>query len=324
MMTQIVEPVGVLGPGAVGGFLAALMWRSGIHVTCIGTESAVQAIERDGITLESATLGSFTARPASCTGLQDRIATLFVTVKAPRLTEALHRVEQAFLTQATVVPLLNGLEHMPILREHLGRIVAAGSIGALEVARESPTRLRHTTKGATIEIASDGDIPNERLDAISDLIASVGLKPTIGASEAALLWGKLVRLSAIALITAASGQSIGNARNDPRWRSALEGAVGEAACVASAEGISMDSIAVMRQIDALPHDLRTSLQRDIEAGRESELEAIAGSVVRAGARLSIPCPVIEHIMEEIRQRTSWFSTRLGHPTPDTRGQTRHG
>ncbi len=44
--------------------------------------------------------------------------------------------------------------------------------------------------------------------------------------------------------------------------------------------------------------MTTSTARDIEAGRQSELDAITGSVVRAGERLGVPCPVLTELFEQ--------------------------
>jgi 2-dehydropantoate 2-reductase len=57
-------------------------------------------------------------------------------------------------------------------------------------------------------------------------------------------------------------------------------------------------------IAGMPHDLTTSAARDAAAGRRTELDAIAGSVVRAGARLGVPTPVLAELLEEASCRAS--------------------
>jgi 2-dehydropantoate 2-reductase len=61
----------------------------------------------------------------------------------------------------------------------------------------------------------------------------------------------------------------------------------------------MDADAIMAQIDGFSSSLGTSMQRDVEAGRPSELDAIAGAVVRAGRRHGIACPITEGLMAQI-------------------------
>jgi 2-dehydropantoate 2-reductase len=54
----------------------------------------------------------------------------------------------------------------------------------------------------------------------------------------------------------------------------------------------------------MPHDSTTSAARDAAAGRPTELDAIAGSVVRVGVRLGVPTPVLAELVEEASCRAS--------------------
>ena len=291
----------VLGPGAVGGFLAAMLWRGKVPVTCIARETAVEIIAQQGIRVESIVFGNFTARPKAVVRLDHRPDILFVTTKATTLQEALERVDPHIVTNTVIIPLLNGLEHMQALRARYGKSVVAGSI-SIEVTRRRPNRITHTTPFARIKLASDGDVSTSRLAEIAQLLSSAGIETKVLGNEAAVVWEKLVRLNALACTTSASDRPLGFIRSDPRWRKQLEGCVQEGAKVATAEGAKTNPKMVMAQIDALPATLTTSMQRDIAAGKPSELDAIACAVARAGARHGIACPVIEGLIERIKSR----------------------
>jgi 2-dehydropantoate 2-reductase len=64
---------------------------------------------------------------------------------------------------------------------------------------------------------------------------------------------------------------------------------------------------VMAELDDAHETLGSSMQRDIAAGREPELDAIAGSVLRAAERNGIPCPTIERLTEDVRRKA--YATR---------------
>src|SRR3954447_13229489 len=121
-------------------------------------------------------------------------------------------------------------------------------------------------------------------------------------SEAQVMWGKLVRLNALALTTSATDRLLGFIRTDPEWRATLEACVAEASAVARAEGADVPADTVMAELDDAHETLGSSMQRDIAAGREPELDAIPGSVLRAAARHGIDCPTIEHLMNEVARR----------------------
>ena len=94
----------------------------------------------------------------------------------------------------------------------------------------------------------------------------------------------------LAAATVASGLTVGALRADAAWRDRLREALDEACAVAAADGVRLDPAAQWAIIDALPAELTTSTARDARAGRPTELDAITGSVVRAGDRLGVADP----------------------------------
>jgi 2-dehydropantoate 2-reductase len=113
-----------------------------------------------------------------------------------------------------------------------------------------------------------------------------------------VLWRKAARLAVLAAATAASGRSVGELRDDPAWRERLLAALDESVAVALADGVALSAPAQWGMIAAMPPDLTTSTARDAAAGRRTELDAITGSVVRAGARLDVPTPTLTALLEE--------------------------
>lgn len=292
--------IGILGPGAVGGFLAVVLERSGIKTLCVGQEEETEIISKMGITLESDAFGCFTARPFAETLLSGEPDILFVTTKADALTPALQKVPAEKLGRAIVIPLLNGLEHMALLREHCGERVAAGAIGGFEAERIPPNLVRHYSKVPHITLSSDRGVGGEELLSVAELLSGAGIKVKILKSEAEVLWSKLVRLGPVSTVITASRRPLGAARRDTYWREILESCVKEAVNAANAQGLKFRMEKVLDDIDALPPTLYTSMYRDLATGRALELDAIAGAIVRAGVRSGISCPTIEELIERIR------------------------
>lgn len=279
----------ILGPGGVGGFLAGALHRAGNDVTLIAREATAEAIVRDGITVRSARIGDFHATPGARPAMGGPVDALFVATKAIGLAAALERVRE--LEPRIVVPLLNGLDHLSPLRERFGTRAVAASI-RIESTRITPTEFEQTSPFLRIDLASAAPAPLEELVAALD---AAGVPARILDSEPQAMWGKLVRLNAIACATSAWDLPLGGIRDDPEKRAALEACVREGAAVASAEGASVDPQETIAELDAAHAELRTSMQRDIAAGREPELDAIPGSVLRAAARHGLACPTIERL-----------------------------
>jgi 2-dehydropantoate 2-reductase len=80
------------------------------------------------------------------------------------------------------------------------------------------------------------------------------------------------------------------------------GCVRVGVAVARAVGAAIDPAVVFGEFEALHDGFGTSMQRDVAAGREPELDAIAGAVLRAGARHGIACPAVAALAARIARR----------------------
>jgi len=291
----------VLGPGGVGGFIGAALTRAQDDVLIVARESTATLIDAEGISVRSVRLGEFVARPRAAPRLTERVDVLIVATKATGLDEALDRVDTR---PRLVVPLLNGLDHMAVLRSRFGESrVAAGTI-RIESDRPMPGRIVQTSPSLRVELASDRGALATALERLATTLRAADVPVEIGPSEAQILWSKLVRLTALACTTSASDRTIGSIRSDPEWRAALVGCIEEASAVANADGASIDPAARLAELDEAHPGLGSSMQRDIAAGREPELDAIAGSVLRAAARHGLACPTIARLAVAIEHRIS--------------------
>jgi len=286
MPGERVKTVAVLGPGAVGGALAVPLALAGIRVICVARPETAAAIVRDGLTLEREG-ERLHAKPEAADELAEPVDLLLVTVKAPALDEALERVRAEALT---VLPLLNGLEHVDTIRARVQGHVIAGSIGRLEAYRDGPTRVLQTTPTPLVTL-----VP---ADGAADLLRTAGLEVRVGESERAVLWEKLARLAPLAAATAATQRSLGELRADRHSRATLEAAVAEACAIAAADGVSLNQAAQWEILDAMPASVTTSTARDAAEGRPTELDATMGAVIRAAKRLGVPAPTLERLLSE--------------------------
>lgn len=288
----------ILGPGGVGAFLGAALARAGVDVVLIGREETAEAINRDGIEVDSARLGPFEAHPAAATTLDHPADALIVATKAKDLEPALERVHEE---PHLVVPLLNGLDHIETLRGRFGPRAVAASI-RIEAYRTDSSHVRQTSHFLRVDLATANPRMRAAVEAFATTLNDAHVPARVLESEAQAMWGKLVRLNALALMTSAYDRPLGPIRATPELRDELEACVAEAVAVASADGAEIDPRDVMGELDDAHDTLGSSMQRDIAAGVEPELDAIAGSVLRAAARHGLACPAIERIAAQVAVR----------------------
>jgi 2-dehydropantoate 2-reductase len=282
----VTETVAVLGPGAVGGMLAVRLARAGRRVIAVAPAQTAAAIRSAGVTLVAPD-GSHTQAVGAVEELSEPVELLVVAVKSPALRAALDRIA---VEPATVVPLLNGVEHMEALRERFGPVVAAGSVARFTAYRESPSRIVQTTPGALLTVSAPST---------ARLLDVDGVDVEVEANERVVLWRKAARLAPITAVSALSQSPLGEIRAESEWRTALEAAIEEACAVATADGAPTTPKEQWAMIDLMPPTALTSAARDVAAGRPSELDAIVGGVVRAGRRLGVPTPVLAGLLARL-------------------------
>lgn len=283
----------ILGPGAVGGSLAVRLSNAGVPVVCVAHPEAVGLIALAGLVVESRD-GTLTARVEVVEQLSKPVGMLLITVKAPALDDAIARIDPDAVAGGIVIPLLNGLEHMEKIRARFGDRVAAGSISHFQAFRAGRVQIIEATGAPVITIASE-TIPRTEVEAVADMLRQARLDVRVGQDEKRVLWQKLARIGPLAAATAASGRTVGQLRDDPAWRTRLEGAIAEACAVAEADGVSLRPSAQWAIIDEMADETTTSAARDVAAGRRSELDAILGGVLRAAERLGVPTPALANL-----------------------------
>jgi 2-dehydropantoate 2-reductase len=302
-MSHVLPParVAVLGPGGVGGLLAALLARRGDRVTCLAPPATAAHLAAHGLELRSPALGDARVPVEAATRLDHPVDVCLVTVKATQLTAAVEAVPAAALGDGLVVPFLNGLDHVAWLR---GRYppdqVVAGTI-AVESTRVGPGLIEHASPFAVVQLAA-GKAPPGRVEELGARLAETGLDVTVRDDEAGVLWSKLAVLAPIALTTTWTAAPFGEVRAG-HWDEAVAVAR-ELVAAARADGVELDEAATIALLERVPDAMRSSMQKDAAAGRPIELDAIGGAVLRAAERAGTQAPVTARLVAELRARTA--------------------
>lgn len=284
--------VAVLGPGGVGALLAGALSRAGHEVTVIVRPGAEHPAS---IHVESQVLGDFEAPVRVAARLDVPVDVLVVAVKAPQLEAALGQAP-AGLVEGVAVPFLNGVDHVGVLEAAYGPDRVAAGVIRVEAERREPGHVVQLGGFIGVEVA--GAQPAAR--ALVEALAETGISARQVEDRDLALWSKLVLLAPMALVTTASGLDLGGARADPVWRARLEGAMREVAAVAAAEGHRVD--APLAFIDGAHPSMRTSMQKDAEAGRPLEVDHLAGPVLDGGRRHGVPTPVTAELVAAVKAR----------------------
>jgi 2-dehydropantoate 2-reductase len=164
--------IAVLGPGGVGGLVAGALDRAGESVVVVARESTAQTISEHGLRVNSVMLGDFVARPRVIARLEESVDVLIVATKAAGLSSALERVD---VQLPLVLPLLNGLDHIAVLRERFPpETVIAGTI-RVEADRPEPGVIVHSSPFLLVDMASRYSSAHAPIATLADALQGAGV-----------------------------------------------------------------------------------------------------------------------------------------------------
>jgi 2-dehydropantoate 2-reductase len=292
------EPsVAVVGPGAVGGLVGALLSRAGAAVRFVARPATVRDIDGRRLTIHSARFGRFEIDIDASDRLPHPVDLCIVAVKAPGLSSAMELVDPRQV-RGPVLPLLNGIDHVAQLSARYGEERTLAGAIRVEAARVRPTVVEHRSDFLDLRVAPLS--PGVDLASVLDLLGSSGASVTADVDPARVLWDKLVFLAPFALVTAAHDSAIGPVREHHR-HDVVE-LVDEVVSVGGRRGASLGTLDVLAFIDSLPASMSSSLRRDVVARAPDELDAIAGPVLRAAGELGAAVPTVRRYTEAVRAR----------------------
>jgi 2-dehydropantoate 2-reductase len=299
----------VFGAGAIGGFIAAALARSGVEVCVVARGAHLEAIRRHGLRVES-DLGAFTARLSASDDLRDFAGMdyVLVTFKSQQWDGVLAQFERAVAGGATVVTLQNGLpfwysreralqsvdpggrilQALPYDRLIGGVVHASGHIAAPGFIRQSG--------GMLYPLGELDGTRTTRIVQLSQAFQAAGMSAPIEPEIRRNIWRKLVNNLALNPVSALTRARVQQMLSDPPVRALLRAIIEEGLAIARASGVEpgVDADERLKWAEHIA-DVKTSMLQDIEAGRPLELEPIAGAALELARYHGVAVPHIETV-----------------------------
>ena len=294
----------VLGAGAIGGLVGTAVASLGEGVTVLVRPERLPGYPAN-LSVERPS-GAITALAKVAATLPNPVDVLWIATKTYQLRTALQAVQSL---PRCIVPLLNGVDHVEVLRAHFGthfgphfgndRVLPATI--AVEAERIAPGRFVQRSPFVNLNLPASGE---QVLGAIVARLRDLEFTCRFIQNEQTLLWSKLCFLGPFALVTSASGMNKGEIYADAEWKRKLISAMAEACAVAKASGAEVDPAQIQAIYDGLPSGIRSSMQKDLASRRQLELDAIGGPIVRGGERYGIDVSTAAALIAVIRAKAT--------------------
>lgn len=300
------KKIAVIGAGGVGGFLAGMLIRKFPHVTLVARGERGRAIRERGLILHSEYKGEMTGRPeyvSESVRLLKPQDFIFICVKQYSLKEVCRDLAAsgAVTDETVLIPVMNGVDAGDRVREFLRTGIVVDSLIYIVSFARPDYSIEQQGQFANLRIGiQDADArQQEKIAEVSRILSEADVDHETAADIRCEIWKKYILNCAYNVETAYYDNSIGQLRGDPVKALQYEQLVREACAVARAEGIGIPKDYADTVIDKFCHDYgddaTSSLQRDVRAGKQSELETFGGYLVRKARRLGVPVPVSERM-----------------------------
>lgn len=297
--------IAVFGAGGVGGYFGGRLAQAGHDVAFVARGAHLRAMRERGLAVESPA-GDFVVDPVRATDRPEEIGpveAVLVCVKAWQVPEAAAALGPLLGDDTFAVPLQNGIEAADQLAAAVGPGRVVGGLCRIVSYVTAPGRVRHASTAPSIEVGERDGRPSARVAALAAAFApAIGVRLTVSPDIEAAAWRKFLFIAPLSGVGALAGQPIGAWRHDPAWREMLRAAMEEVARLAEARGVAIGEGAVesaLRAVDAQAEDATASMQRDLLAGRPSELEQQNGAVVRLARAAGLETPVNADILDRL-------------------------
>ena len=290
--------IAIVGAGGVGGVFGGLLAHAGHEVAFVARGENLAAIRASGLRVHGP-WGTRVVHPAvaeESAGLAGGAPfdAVLVCVKAGQVREVAPTLGPVVGERTVVVPLQNGVEAAGELAVALGPERVAGGLCHVFAWREGPGEVRTTGTPLQITLGELNGPPGPRLERLAEAIRGSGATAVLAPDVVAAAWEKFLFIDPFGSVGSVARAPIGVTRSEPRTRALLVAALEEVDAVARARGVALPADAVARTLarfDELPAEATASMQRDVAAGRPSELHEQTGAVVRLGEAAGASIPV---------------------------------
>lgn len=297
----------VIGAGGTGGSIGAYMTEAGKDVTLIARGEHLRQMQKHGLKMETTGKGSYVVNPIRATDMEhydERPDIIFVCVKGYSLEETIPFIRRVAKENTIVIPILNIYGTGSRMQEKLpGLLVTDGCIYiAGEIKEPGTILLRGDIFRIVYGVRDPEELRPELFEVAGDLKDS-GIDGVLSDNIRRDALQKFAFVSPMAACGLYYHVSAGEAQKTGDARDTFVRLMKEIDALAVAMGVPflVDIVTTNLQIlDTLNPEASTSMQRDVYAGKSSEIDGLIYEVVRMGQRFGVPTPTYEMIADKAR------------------------
>ena len=294
----------IYGAGGIGGCLAAFLAQGGKDVSLIARGAHLEAIQKNGLVLETGH-GAFAVPVRACEQEQvtDKPDVIFVCVKGYSLEGTLPTLKRLSDGHTIVIPLLNIYGTGARLQPELSPALVTD--GCIYIAAEIKAPGTVHMSGDIFRVVFGPRTPEEYRPELEEVARDLNDCGIEGILSRNIQRDALMKFSVVSPMAACGiyhDIQVGGMQAPGQPREDFKALVAEVGALAQAMGFPFPEDPVARNLaiqDALDPDASTSLKRDLDAGKPSEVDGLIFEVVRLGRKYHVPTPMYDRVAAKL-------------------------
>jgi 2-dehydropantoate 2-reductase len=286
----------VLGAGGTGGYFGGRLAAAGRDVQFLVREARAAQLAAQGLRVKSP-FGDLDlpVRTVTATTLAPQYDLILLSCKAYDLDGAMDALAPGLGPDTLILPLLNGLRHMPLLDQRFERAHVLGGLCHIAATLNERGEVLHLNR---VHLLTLGARSAQQAAAVGDLertLGGAGFEFKLSHDIERELWAKFVFLTTLAAMTCLMRGAVGEIMATRDGKALMNEVFDACLAVAAAAGFALapDWQAKTRAFLTDRASLLTaSMLRDLEAGGRTEADHILGDMVERAAAASIAAPVL--------------------------------
>jgi 2-dehydropantoate 2-reductase len=288
----------IVGAGAVGGYFGGRLAQAGRDVTFLVRPRRAEQIQAQGLRILSPYYGDFTVRPKTITAAQivSPYDIIFLSVKSYDLAAAIDDFAPAVGLQTVIIPVLNGMHHMDVLRERFGENAVLGGVCYVATEIDSQGRVIQLADFQSFNYGELDGKKTSRIEAVHQVFQGAGFDTAISGDILLDMWQKWVFLASVGAITCLLGGNIGEIVAVPGGADLSLSALRECAAIAGACGYPLSEAflaAKSSQLNAPASSMTSSMYRDRKEQAPVEVDSILGDLIERGRKHGVSAPIVQ-------------------------------
>lgn len=298
-MTQIM----VVGAGAVGGFFGARLAQVHPHVSFLLRPRTAETIRKNGLTIQSTSLGTFTVYPPVTSDPKEFSSPdlIILAVKAYDLDEACRHIAPVVGDKTTILTLQNGVTSEDELIQRFGRERVLGGVAFIYSKIIEPGIIEHYKRGSIMVGEIMGN-ETPRLRHLADFFQKANVPFQVSEDIRKAKWEKMCWNCVFNPLTVLIDDKVSQALDRSEMKSVISNIVSEVSAVAMAQRVPLDDDIAEKVIQWSEEirDIHTSMYDDWKAGRPTEIDYLNGYIAQKGREFGIPTPLNEALTSMVK------------------------